>query len=68
MVRHLCELVFGIGNNDLQAATLFNRLVVNVSTINIVTITEHGIALIAAMARKLVQADVSIKAGPKRSV
>ncbi|XP_030546831.2 D-3-phosphoglycerate dehydrogenase 1, chloroplastic-like [Rhodamnia argentea] len=53
----------GIDNVDLQAATEYGCLVVNAPTANTVAAAEHGIALLAAMARNVAQADASIKAG-----
>lgn len=53
----------GIDNVDLQAATEFGCLVVNAPTANTIAAAEHGIALLAAMARNVSQADASIKAG-----
>lgn len=53
----------GIDNVDLQAATEFGCLVVNAPTANTIAAAEHGIALLAAMARNVAQADASIKAG-----
>ncbi|XP_030496779.2 D-3-phosphoglycerate dehydrogenase 1, chloroplastic [Cannabis sativa] len=53
----------GIDNVDLSAATEFGCLVVNAPTANTVAAAEHGIALLAAMARNVAQADASIKAG-----
>ncbi|KAF8392942.1 hypothetical protein HHK36_021182 [Tetracentron sinense] len=53
----------GIDNVDLQAATEFGCLVVNAPTANTVAAAEHGIALLASMARNVAQADASIKAG-----
>lgn len=53
----------GIDNVDLAAATEFGCLVVNAPTANTVAAAEHGIALLAAMARNVAQADASIKAG-----
>ncbi|KAJ3677140.1 hypothetical protein LUZ60_002864 [Juncus effusus] len=53
----------GIDNVDLQAATEFGCLVVNAPTANTVAAAEHAIALIAAMARNVAQADASLKAG-----
>ncbi|KAI6689782.1 hypothetical protein NL676_026610 [Syzygium grande] len=53
----------GIDNVDLQAATEHGCLVVNAPTANTVAAAEHGIALLAAMARNVAQADASIKAG-----
>lgn len=53
----------GIDNVDLQAATEFGCLVVNAPTANTIAAAEHGIALLAAMARNVAQADASTKAG-----
>ncbi|PNX80620.1 D-3-phosphoglycerate dehydrogenase chloroplastic-like, partial [Trifolium pratense] len=52
----------GIDNVDLQAATEFGCLVVNAPTANTIAAAEHGIALLAAMARNVSQADASLKA------
>ncbi|RZS21894.1 hypothetical protein BHM03_00054597 [Ensete ventricosum] len=53
----------GIDNVDLQAATEHGCLVVNAPTANTVAAAEHGIALLASMARNVAQADASMKAG-----
>ncbi|KAL5194901.1 D-3-phosphoglycerate dehydrogenase 1, chloroplastic [Glycine soja] len=53
----------GIDNVDLAAATEHGCLVVNAPTANTVAAAEHGIALLAAMARNIAQADASVKAG-----
>ncbi|XP_010927510.1 D-3-phosphoglycerate dehydrogenase 1, chloroplastic [Elaeis guineensis] len=53
----------GIDNVDLAAATEHGCLVVNAPTANTVAAAEHGIALLAAMARNIAQADASLKAG-----
>ncbi|XP_019196806.1 PREDICTED: D-3-phosphoglycerate dehydrogenase 2, chloroplastic-like [Ipomoea nil] len=53
----------GIDNVDLQAATEFGCLVVNAPTANTIAAAEHGIALLASMARNVAQADASMKAG-----
>ncbi|XP_027122617.2 D-3-phosphoglycerate dehydrogenase 1, chloroplastic-like [Coffea arabica] len=53
----------GIDNVDLQAATEFGCLVVNAPTANTIAAAEHGIALLASMARNVPQADASMKAG-----
>jgi D-3-phosphoglycerate dehydrogenase len=53
----------GIDNVDLAAATEHGCLVVNAPTANTVAAAEHGIALLASMARNVAQADASIKAG-----
>ncbi|KAA8540186.1 hypothetical protein F0562_024251 [Nyssa sinensis] len=53
----------GIDNVDLQAATEFGCLVVNAPTANTIAAAEHGIALLAAMARNVAQADACMKSG-----
>lgn len=53
----------GIDNVDLAAATEFGCLVINAPTANTVAAAEHGIALLAGMARNVAQADASVKAG-----
>ncbi|KAM7480684.1 hypothetical protein LguiA_028897 [Lonicera macranthoides] len=53
----------GIDNVDLQAATEFGCLVVNAPTANTIAAAEHGIALLASMARNVAQADAAMKAG-----
>lgn len=53
----------GIDNVDLQAATEYGCLVVNAPTANTIAAAEHGIALMAGMARNVAQADASMKAG-----
>lgn len=53
----------GIDNVDLQAATEFGCLVVNAPTANTIAAAEHGIALLAAMARNIAQSDASMKSG-----
>ncbi|KAJ4761313.1 D-3-phosphoglycerate dehydrogenase [Rhynchospora pubera] len=53
----------GIDNVDLAAATEHGCLVVNAPTANTVAAAEHGIALMAAMARNVAQADAALKAG-----
>lgn len=53
----------GIDNVDLQAATEFGCLVVNAPTANTIAAAEHGIALLASMARNVAQADASMKSG-----
>ncbi|VVA99236.1 unnamed protein product [Arabis nemorensis] len=53
----------GIDNVDLSAATEFGCLVVNAPTANTIAAAEHGIALLASMARNVSQADASVKAG-----
>ncbi|TVU08391.1 hypothetical protein EJB05_41795, partial [Eragrostis curvula] len=53
----------GIDNVDLRAATEAGCLVVNAPTANTVAAAEHAVALLAAMARNVAQADASLKAG-----
>ncbi|GLT58884.1 hypothetical protein SLA2020_317440 [Shorea laevis] len=53
----------GIDNVDLSAATEHGCLVVNAPTANTIAAAEHAIALLAAMARNIAQADASVKAG-----
>ncbi|GJN03655.1 hypothetical protein PR202_ga21125 [Eleusine coracana subsp. coracana] len=53
----------GIDNVDLQAATEAGCLVVNAPTANTIAAAEHGIALLASMARNVSQADAALKAG-----
>ncbi|KAL6644712.1 hypothetical protein ACP70R_000715 [Stipagrostis hirtigluma subsp. patula] len=53
----------GIDNVDLQAATEAGCLVVNAPTANTIAAAEHGIALLASMARNVAQADAALKAG-----
>ncbi|KAJ1700280.1 hypothetical protein LUZ63_000059 [Rhynchospora breviuscula] len=53
----------GIDNVDLAAATEHGCLVVNAPTANTVAAAEHAIALMAAMARNVAQADAALKAG-----
>uniref|UniRef100_A0A7N0ZWJ0 D-3-phosphoglycerate dehydrogenase n=1 Tax=Kalanchoe fedtschenkoi TaxID=63787 RepID=A0A7N0ZWJ0_KALFE len=53
----------GIENVDLGAATEHGCLVVNAPTADTVAAAEHAIALLTAMARNIVQADASLKAG-----
>ncbi|PON39442.1 D-isomer specific 2-hydroxyacid dehydrogenase, catalytic domain containing protein, partial [Trema orientale] len=52
----------GIDNVDLTAATEFGCLVVNAPIANTIGVVEHGIALLAAIARSVAQAYASIKA------
>ncbi|KAI6689068.1 hypothetical protein NL676_025896 [Syzygium grande] len=53
----------GIDNVDVSAATEHGCLVVNAPTANTIAAAEHGIALLASMARNIAQADASVKAG-----
>lgn len=53
----------GIDNVDLSAATEHGCLVVNAPNANTIAAAEHAIALLAAMARNVAQADVALKAG-----
>ena len=53
----------GVDNVDLASATQHGCLVVNAPTANTVAAAEHGIALLASLARNVAQADASMKAG-----
>ncbi|EFJ26749.1 hypothetical protein SELMODRAFT_412486 [Selaginella moellendorffii] len=53
----------GIDNVNLQAATDKSCLVVNAPTANAVAAAEHAIALLAALARNVAQANASVKSG-----
>ena len=53
----------GVDNVDLGSATQHGCLVVNAPTANTVAAAEHGIALLASLARNVAQADASMKAG-----
>lgn len=53
----------GIDNVDLGAATEYGCLVVNAPTANTIAAAEHGISLLAAMARNVAQANASLKQG-----
>ncbi|EFJ26746.1 hypothetical protein SELMODRAFT_412481 [Selaginella moellendorffii] len=53
----------GIDNVNLQAATEKGCLVVNAPTANTVAAAEHAIALLAALARNVAQANASVKSG-----
>ncbi|KAK3425550.1 hypothetical protein EUGRSUZ_F02299 [Eucalyptus grandis] len=53
----------GIDNVDVSAATEHGCLVVNAPAANTIAAAEHGIALLASMARNIAQADASVKAG-----
>src|SRR3954449_5872722 len=58
----------GLDNVDVAAATARGVLVVNAPTSNIVSAAEHAIALLLAVARRIPQADASLKAAEwKRS-
>ncbi|GLJ56008.1 hypothetical protein SUGI_1202500 [Cryptomeria japonica] len=58
----------GIDNVDLHAATEYGCLVVNAPTANTVAATEHGIALLVAMARNVPQASASMKEGDSKEL
>lgn len=53
----------GVDNIDVQAATQRGITVVNAPTTNIVAAAEHAIALMLALARKIPQADQSLRQG-----
>jgi len=52
----------GVDNIDLEAATLRGIVVVNVPNSNAISVAEHTIALLLALARHLPQADASLRA------
>lgn len=51
----------GVDNIDVEAATRRGVIVVNAPTTNIVAVAEHTIALVCALARKIPQADQSVR-------
>jgi len=53
----------GVDNVDVEAATERGVLVVNAPTANLMSATEHTLALLLALARKLPAADASMKRG-----
>lgn len=53
----------GVDNIDLKAATQRGIVVVNAPTGNTISAAEHAIALMLTMARKIPQANSSLKAG-----
>lgn len=53
----------GVDNIDIPAATERGVLVVNAPTGNCIAAAEHSIALMCALARKVAQADATIKGG-----
>jgi len=53
----------GVDNIDLEAATLRGIVVVNVPYSNAISVAEHTIALLMALARHLLQADALLRAG-----
>jgi len=53
----------GVDNVDLDAATKKGIVVVNAPTSNAVTVAEHTIGLLLAVARKIPSADTSLKGG-----
>jgi len=53
----------GVDNVDVEAATERGVLVVNAPTANLVSATEHTMALMLALARRLAAADASMKRG-----
>ena len=52
----------GVDNIDLEAATLKGIVVVNVPNSNAISVAEHTIALLLALARHLTQADARLRA------
>jgi D-3-phosphoglycerate dehydrogenase len=53
----------GLDNVDVPSATKQGVLVVNAPTSNIVSAAEHAVALLLAVARRVPQADASLKTG-----
>jgi len=53
----------GVDNVDVDAATERGILVVNAPTANLTSATEHTLALMLALARRLPAADASMKRG-----
>lgn len=53
----------GVDNVDVAAATERGILVVNAPTANVLSATEHTFALLLALARRVPQADASMKTG-----
>uniref|UniRef100_A0A7R9XXT6 D-3-phosphoglycerate dehydrogenase n=1 Tax=Prasinoderma coloniale TaxID=156133 RepID=A0A7R9XXT6_9VIRI len=53
----------GVDNIDLQAASEHGVVVVNAPTANTVAAAEHAVALLCALARKVPQADASMRRG-----
>src|SRR5919202_1558656 len=56
----------GLDNVDVPAATTRGVLVVNAPTSNIVSAAEHAVALLLAVARRIPQADASLRSGQWR--
>ena len=53
----------GVDNVDVAAATELGILVVNAPTANLMSATEHTFALLLSLARRVPEADASMKAG-----
>jgi D-3-phosphoglycerate dehydrogenase / 2-oxoglutarate reductase len=53
----------GVDNVDVAAATERGILVVNAPTANLISATEHTFALLLSLARRVAEADASMKAG-----
>lgn len=53
----------GVDNVDVKAATERGILVVNAPTANMMSATEHTFALLLALARRVAEADASLKSG-----
>jgi D-3-phosphoglycerate dehydrogenase len=53
----------GVDNVDVAAATAQGILVVNAPTANLLSATEHTFALLLSLARRVPEADASMKAG-----
>jgi D-3-phosphoglycerate dehydrogenase len=53
----------GVDNVDVKTATELGILVVNAPTANLMSATEHTLALLLALARKIPAADASLRSG-----
>ena len=62
-LRVVARAGIGLDNVDVPAATERGVLVVNAPTSNVVSAAEHAVALLLAAARRVPQADASLRAG-----
>src|SRR4030095_16999728 len=53
----------GVDKGDVAAATELGILVVNAPTANLMSATEHTFALLLSLARRVPEADASMRAG-----
>jgi D-3-phosphoglycerate dehydrogenase len=58
----------GVDNIDLDAATEFGVMVVNAPNANTISAAEHTMALLLAQARRVPEADQSLREGRRHSV